>query len=467
MSFQSPSAIADRQLERIRHEVDVVLRRSRAVQFWKLVGVLGFATLGIGLMLRGAADNGMIGWPILVATVICGFVSAITLAFLISRSRNCSAESAANRIESRYPDLKQRLVTAEGLSDEETRGPLARRLIRETHDHFRAHEWSGAVSSSSLLASRSIAIVACSLALTLPLLRWIGGDAAADATAAGLLTTTSRDVTVLPGDTSIERGTSLVVTAEFSDLLPEATKLQCETGDGRIREVVMKRNLNDPIFGGFLARVEEPMTYRVLTEDWTSPTYSIDVFEFPEVLRSDAILDFPGYTEMEARTVEDTVKVSVVEGTEVTWRLNLNKPVETCTLQAEDLSILECENADVLLSGRVAAAYEAKLVADETVTYEVKLRDDEGRENKYPLRLTIKVIPNRPPKLKLEKARDVTVSALQELPLRASVNDDFGVRRAGLSYSLEMQAEQEVELATSVARGAAARLDHRLEIELV
>ena len=466
LSFQSPSAIADRQLERIRHEVEVVLRRSRAEQFWKLMAVLGSVTLGIGLMLRGAADNDAIAWPLLVTLVVGGFAFVFAFAFVISRWRAGGSDQAASRIESVFPDLGQRLVTTAGLTDQEARLPLARRLIRETHEHFRQHEWAGAVSSSTLFASRGIGIVACALALTLPLLRWVGGaDAAAASATAGLLTSSSRDVRILPGDALVERGTSLVITAEFAGPLPESTMLQCVSEDGRVREVVMKQNLSDPVFGGFLARIEEPLSYRVLTEDWTSDPYQIDVFEFPEVLRSDAKLRFPEYTEMEPRTVEDTIKVSVVQGTEVRWRLSLNKAVEACILKTDESDVIECDRVDALAVGRIAAVYEAALVADASVTYQVKLRDDEGRENKYPMRLTVKVIPNRAPKLKLEKARDVTVSALQELPLRASVNDDFGVRRAGLAYTLEMNPEREIELASDVSRGATAKLNHQLNFE--
>ncbi|MEL6105807.1 MAG: hypothetical protein AAFU85_07220, partial [Planctomycetota bacterium] len=321
------------------------------------------------------------------------------------------------------------------------------------------------VPAGSLLAWRVVGVIACTLAVALPLWTGFGGKNNA-AASAGLLNQANREVKVLPGDTSVERGTSLVITAEFaSGSLPESTKLQCVTDEGRVREVVMKQNLSDPVFGGFLARIEEPLTYQVLTEDWTSEAYTIDVFEFPEVLRSDAHLTFPDYTEMDARTVEDTIKVSVVQGAEVVWKLNLNKAVASCSLFSEAGLSIDCDRTDALLGGRIAAVYEASIVAEQTSTYEVKLRDDEGRENKYPLRLTVKVLPNRPPKLKLEKARDVTVSALQELPLRAAVNDDYGVQRAGISYSLELEADREVELASTVLRGATAKLEHELNFE--
>ncbi|MEL6108293.1 MAG: hypothetical protein AAFU85_19885, partial [Planctomycetota bacterium] len=150
LGFQSTSAIAVRELDRIRDEIDAVRRRSRAEQFWKLMGVMGFVVLGIGLMLRGAADSGAIAWPMLVLAVIMILFVATIASVFISRSRSGGAAGAATRIESAFPDLAQRLVTAEGLSDDQARGPLARHLVRETHEHFRSHQWMRAVPAGSL-----------------------------------------------------------------------------------------------------------------------------------------------------------------------------------------------------------------------------------------------------------------------------------------------------------------------------
>ena len=66
----------------------------------------------------------------------------------------------------------------------------------------------------------------------------------------------------------------------------------------------------------------------MITPDWQSELFSVDVFEFPALVRSDASLEFPEYTGMEQKRIEDTVRVSAVEGTRVTWVCFLNKDVQ-------------------------------------------------------------------------------------------------------------------------------------------
>ena len=98
----------------------------------------------------------------------------------------------------------------------------------------------------------------------------------------------------------------------------------------------MTQNLDDPVLGGFVASVDQEFDYQIITDNWTSEVYSVGVFEFPSLVRSDANLDFPDYTGMEEKRIEDTVRVSAVEGTKVKWICFLNKPVAAADLVSKD-----------------------------------------------------------------------------------------------------------------------------------
>ena len=70
-----------------------------------------------------------------------------------------------------------------------------------------------------------------------------------------------------------------------------------------------------------------------------------------------------------------------------------------------------------------------------------------GRGNRLPAEIVVNVTPNRPPKIAIERpARDVEVSPLEELQLKATVSDDFGVFKTGVSYALGGDEPQEVVL---------------------
>ncbi|MCA9141088.1 MAG: hypothetical protein KDB00_30165, partial [Planctomycetales bacterium] len=479
LRFDSKVGVTQRQLERIQREMKRVAARVKARHFWSLLTVFAIVATLIALMIRGSQLYGQIDdrttWTLVVATVVI----AVLISRILAGRLTGGVHSTASKIESAFPTLGERLLTTADVQEEQTSAPLVQYLVGETHDHFRSHDWQTVVSALSLWASRLCGAGALAAAVGVSMTDLRDNTKQTVLSAAEMIRPPSdQEVTVLPGDTSIERGTSLVVTAEFSENAPETATLVTEFVDGTISEGPMKRLLSDPIVGGYLSRVDQPLKYRIESEHWNSKLYSVDVYEFPELLRSDATLDFPEYTKMESRTVEDTVKVSVVQGTKVTWRLLLNKSVSTCTLNPKNGDPIECaavtyvpdSDADSSDAGRpdsvvTYAAYEIAITAETSESYTLKLKDDEDRENKYPPELSIKVLPNKPPKLKLEKARDVTVSALQELPLRASVRDDYGVSKTGITYTLEDQDEVSVELGTDVARNVDSAVNYTIDFE--
>ncbi len=224
-----------------------------------------------------------------------------------------------------------------------------------------------------------------------------------------------------PGNTEVERGTSLVITARFTGgNVPDKADLVCQAADGSERRITMTQNLDDPIVGGFLSSVDQAFQYRVVTPDWESEAFTVDVFEFPAMVRSDANLKYPEYTKLEEKRIEDTVRVSAVEGTEVTWLCFLNKEVVSAELVAKDGTRIPLQ-ADADSPG----AMSIKLDLQETQRFKLELLDDAGRKNKYPPELVARVLPNQPPSLKLTVAGDTSVSPLEELPIAAEVRDDF------------------------------------------
>ncbi len=73
--------------------------------------------------------------------------------------------------------------------------------------------------------------------------------------------------------------------------------------------------------------------------------------------------------------------------------------------------------------------------------------DAAGRANKLEVKLTLKALPNTPPKVKLATG-DVRVSPLEEFVVSAKANDDYGIEHVGLSYELVGAEPVEIELST-------------------
>ena len=77
---------------------------------------------------------------------------------------------------------------------------------------------------------------------------------------------------------------------------------------------------------------------------------------------------------------------------------------------------------------QIATIYRTSWTLAESRRFKLQLVDRDGRGNRLPAEIVVNVTPNRPPKIKFERpARDVEVSPLEELQLKATVSDDFGV----------------------------------------
>ncbi len=97
----------------------------------------------------------------------------------------------------------------------------------------------------------------------------------------------------------------------------------------------MRKNLKDPVFGGFLFEVAEETTYRIDSDNFQSESYRVRVFDYPALTRSDAKIDSPEYSRIEDRVIEDTRRVTVVEGAKLQWQLHVNKTLATAQLVDE------------------------------------------------------------------------------------------------------------------------------------
>ena len=139
-------------------------------------------------------------------------------------------------------------------------------------------------------------------------------------------------VEVEPGNTELERGTSLLVVAKFHGAVPAEASLAVESNGAASLRRAMVRSLEDPTFAVRVESVESDLAYRVEFGGRSTETFRVKVFEYPELIRADAKLVFPKYTLLEPRTVEDIRHVTAVEGTELTLLCRLNKEVATADL---------------------------------------------------------------------------------------------------------------------------------------
>ncbi len=454
---------------RLLFELDRVAGRFRLLRFWQLLAAAWFVAALAGAALWGAKL--LLARPMLPAVPLLA-VAALVLAGVGVWLATAAARDirwVARQIEATFPELRTCLLAAveqrPSLPDGRF-GYLQSNVIHQALIHADRHEWREVVPMRRIAAA-ALANVA-GLVLLIAVMLGLALTAVSPSSAAAVLsgirsghTGPRFAVTVEPGNTEVERGTSLLVLARIAGQMPpEATLVMKPQGSDEAR-LAMSSSLNDPVFGGRIPVVDQPLDYLIELGDHKTPAYHVQVFEYPRLEKADAKLVYPSYTDLAPRVVQDVRTISVVEGTELTLTCYLNKAVKSATLTEEKHEPLTLSP----VSGD-SRAYTMVMRCEQTRRLKLELIDEDGRKNVKLAQITINVLPNQPVTLKaVFPSRDLEVSALEEIDVKATAWDDFGVKRFGISYSLSGQAAIDVVLGEDAAAKQKHDLAHVIRLE--
>lgn len=442
----------------IRNKLEPIAKRFRSqVLAWLLIGYWGiFLALLLGRLTQtDKAIGGSFSWGLLIATAIGGYA----LFFLWTRFGYRDLNAVAQRIERRFPDIDQKLLTAiEPIKPNESEF-LRSKLIEETLVHAQSQHWETVVAKWKLG--------------TLWSLQWLllGGTIAASwmlhTKSTSVLNASDRsgirgfEWMVEPGSTQIEKGSDLLVSVRFPDDFSDDLLLIAESPSGESQSFSMPRSLRDPIASATIRKVKEPLRYRIESVSKNSERFEVGVFEHPAVLQSDASIQSPAYAQQDDKTISNTRRVSIVDGAQIRWSLKLNKPVVSAEWIDEN-------GQSTLLEGNPQnlTEYSIRNAPTESMRYRLKLTDAEGRSEKTAEEFVVKIIPNREPDLKLISAVDQRVSAIQEMIVGARIQDDFGIHRAGIRVSVGDSEASDIELASpGESTKKKTELQHLIDLE--
>jgi hypothetical protein len=268
-------------------------------------------------------------------------------------------------------------------------------------------------------------------------------------------------LTVTPGDASIERGENLVVLARFPKEVPSEVTLIVRAADGSQSKIPLVRNLDDPIFGGTVPSLTDDILYHVAFGDAQSDVYRVTVFEYPRLDRADARLVYPEYTGLEPRTLDDTRRITAVEGTRLEYTLLFNKSITNAYwTNPNDHPIPLDPDPDRPQVQRLS------MTLEESRRYGLTAFDEAGRSNRIAADFVVEVFTNRPPDLQLISPRgDDRASPLEEIVFRGQASDDFGVRSSGIAYRLTGDETRFIELAGPANPHEKLQFQHLLALE--
>jgi hypothetical protein len=442
----------------LQARLEPVARRYRRVQLWRELALCYGLAAVAGLGLIGL--HGLTGWwstTLMRLLVLAAFAVAFTI-WWKWRREPVDWHWVAAEIEGRHPELNSLLLAAieQKPRDGGKLNFLQERVVAQAVEHSRKSRWTDGITGGRLV--RALAAHLTTLACLLVVLFGMRSSAEKAAVQRAL---DAAGVQITPGDTTLEKGTSLVVFARFAGKLPPGVDLVLSgTPDGGRTQPLVK-SLDDPVFGGSVSEVQSDFLYRIEYAGERSREFKVKVFEHPKLERADAQLGFPAYTGLQPRRIENTRHISAVEGTTVELALQLNKPVARAQLVARDQSLVPL----TVETNRAAASLKG-FALDESRSFDLQLVDADGRTNKLPATFVFQALPNRAPDLKLTSPRgDQHVSALEEIAFTGEAWDDFGLKAYGIGYMVGGQDARELQLGAESQAGEKRTLSHLLALE--
>lgn len=454
---------------RLLFELDRVAQRFRMLRLWQYLAAawLGAGILGLGALLLKLALQTPLGAAVPIVCVAGILLAGVCIWFATLTARDDLW--VARQIEAAFPELHSCLITAVEQRPSLPNGRfgyLQSNVIHQALAHADRHEWRRVVTTGRI-ATAALGNAAA-LGFFVLVLAAIAFSKVSPSSAAAILdavrpssTSSGFAVTVEPGNAEVERGTSLLVMAKVTGQMPPEATLVLKPDGGEESRLAMSPSLDDPVFGGRIPLVEQPLAYQVELGGQTSQLFHITVFEYPRLEKADARLVYPSYTSMEPRTINDVRTLSVVEGTELTLLCHLNKPVTEAVLTEDKQEPIVL----VPVPGD-KPTYQAAFSCDQTRRLKLELVDATGRKNNKVVTFVINVLPNKPVVLKpVSPARDVEVSALEELEIKGTAFDDYGIKRLGISYALSGQDPVEVVLGENAAGKQKHDLAHTISLE--
>lgn len=418
---------------------------------------------GLGLWLAAGGDGFAFTHPspVIFSGVLIGMAA---LGLTAWKTRTPSMIEIAREIERALPDLCDGLLAAVEQSPDLSYGSfLQLRVMQNALKHCERHDWRRTVPAGRQWRAVFTQFAALALYLTV-IVVW------AQPTGAGIeshvntgerVPVTDEEIGVEPGDAEIERGSSVIVTVRFNDEVPRDVVLVAKNANGVVTTLPLAPQLGDPVCAGRMEEIREDVIYHIEYANRRSDDYRLRVFDFPEIQRIDAKIVRPEYTALPPETVEDTQRVTVVEGSAVTLSCALNKPVRTARLIEP-----EAGRFQMLGSSDGEPRLEITLRPKTSSEYIIEVADTAGRKNKLPPSFFIDVVPNRRPDLKLAfPAKDLRVSPLEEINIEATAWDDFGLLAHGVQWSVGGNVSQTVVLGDHAAAATVHQLKTVLSLE--
>ncbi|HEY7221901.1 MAG TPA: DUF4175 family protein [Candidatus Binatia bacterium] len=376
-----------------------------------------------------------LAYSLLAALVLVAAVGWSLFRFL----RRLSQERAALYIEQKQPKLRNNLINSLQLypqvvgADNDSPGfsaGMVLALLRTTRKQIAGLEVNELLDKRRLMTSLRLLgfLVAPVSAMVLLDPAWVGGTISMLTRPLDHLPPTQTTVQIEPRGVRLVRGAPLTIQAATAGALPVSLDLITWTGTNErgepigVEKVPMEK-LGAGKFSAKLAHLENTLRYRAVTGPFSSPTYTAEAVDPPEIANVQLILYPPAYSGLGSVAVPEG-SIEGLKGS--TLRLDA---VTTKDVVKADIAMDDGKKIPLKIDGR---KLQANLVLFQAQSYRILVEDAHGFRN-TPISYELRVKPDGFPTVDLLRpTEDLEINGDETLSLEYSARDDFGIGEVAL-----------------------------------
>jgi hypothetical protein len=375
------------------------------------------------------------------------FTSVLILALaLFSLIRACwpvrrqpTDHQIARYIEERHSDLDDIVVTAVDYGARPDGSAHMRDVLAADATRALQHVDLESIVSTASIRQAAWRAAAATVGLAIAVALFAPSLSRATSVAAAYLFPARLTVQVSPGTTKVRAGQAVTITARLSGLEgPLVPTLNVVIGN-ESRAVRMSPAGDAQTFSVTIDSISASFGYSVTAAGTRSADYTVTVVRPPRVERIDVHYEFPRGLGLEPRTDEDGGDIYGPAGTRVRLTVTADKPIASASLVLADGTKVPLNGQSHVLDGG--------LLIEEDGSYRVALADRDGLESTGDTEYFIRTLDDRPPDVRiLRPASDKEVTPLEEVPIEARADDDYGIAAFELVFQTASGKEKAVPL---------------------
>jgi soluble cytochrome b562 len=407
--------------------------------------------------------------PLVYSFITAAILLGLILWIIIQLARRFSQEHAARYVEQKQPKLRNNLINSLQLYPQVANAqaapgfsaPMVLALLRTTRKEVSRLNLNELLDTHRVKSSLRLFVL-----LIIPMLgmvlfnpSWVGQTFSLLTRPLDHMPPSQTTIEVNPQGLRVVRGAPVTIEASASGAIPKSLDLIVWAGTNDRGELVgeeklVMESLGEGKFRVKVAHLKRTLSYRAASGAFSSPIYSAEAIDPPEIGNVQLTVYPPAYTGLGA-TSSTSGNIEGLKGSNL--RINA---ISTKDIAKAEIVLGDGKRIPLKIDGR---KLQGTLVLFQSQQYQILVEDRYGFRNS-PISYDLKVKPDGFPTIDLLRpTEDLEVNGDEILTLEYSARDDFGLAEVTLSVKVG-ERQEKIRLQKDDARRLILRDQYRWDL---